>query len=190
MLDRYFKLAENNTTVKQELLGGLTTFVTMAYIVVVNPQILAQAGMPLEGVVFATCIASAAATLVMGLYANYPIALAPGMSLNAYFTYAVCLSMHIPWRTALAVVFFSGCLFLVLTVTRVREQIVNGMPDCLKHSTATGIGMFIAFVGLRNAKLVVSNPATFVGLGSFRDRAVQTAAFGLVLTLILLGRKI
>ena len=153
MIDRYFKLAENQTTVKQEMLGGLTTFVTMAYIIVVNPQILAQAGMPAEGVVFATCISSAAATLVMGLYANYPIALAPGMSLNAYFTYAVCLNMHVPWQTALAVVFFSGVLFLLLTVTRVREQIVNGMPDCLKHSTATGIGMFIAFVGLRNAKL-------------------------------------
>src|SRR5271166_5103539 len=110
------------------MLGGLTTFMTMAYVIVVNPQILAQAGMPVEGVQFATCLSSAVATLVMGLYANYPIALAPGMSLNAYFTYSVCLAMHIPWRTALAVVFFSGVLFLILTVTRVREQIVNGMP--------------------------------------------------------------
>ncbi len=135
-------------------------------------------------------LSAAVATLVMGLYANYPIALAPGMSLNAYFTYSVCLAMHVPWRTALAVVFFSGVLFLVLTVTRVREQIVNGMPDCLKHSTAAGIGMFIAFVGLRNAKLVVANPATFVGLGSFADKEVQTACFGLVLTLILMSRKI
>jgi AGZA family xanthine/uracil permease-like MFS transporter len=112
------------------------------------------------------------------------------MSLNAYFTYAVCLNMHVPWQTALAVVFFSGVAFLLLTVTRVREQIVNGMPDCLKHSTATGIGMFIAFVGLRNAKLVVANPATFVGLGNFSDKEVQTACFGLVLTLILMGRKV
>jgi adenine/guanine/hypoxanthine permease len=190
LLDRYFKLTENHTTVKQEMLGGLTTFVTMAYIIVVNPQILAQAGMPAEGVVFATCISAAAATLVMGLYANYPIALAPGMSLNAYFTYSVCLNMHVPWRTALAVVFFSGTVFLLLTVTRVREQIVNGMPDCLKHSTATGIGMFIAFVGLRNAKLVVANPATFVGLGSFSDKEVQTACFGLALTLVLMARKV
>src|SRR5216684_3357561 len=161
----------------------------MAYIVVVNPQILAQAGMPVDGVVFATCISAAVATLVMGLYANYPIALAPGMSLNAYFTYSVCLAMHVPWRTALAVVFFSGVLFLVLTVTRVREQIVNGMPDCLKHSTAAGIGMFIAFVGMRNAKLIVANSATFVGIGSFADREVQTACFGLVLTLVLIARK-
>ncbi len=190
MIARYFKLAENHTTVKQEMLGGLTTFVTMAYIIVVNPQILAQAGMPPEGVLFATCISAAAASLVMGLYANYPIALAPGMSLNAYFTYAVCLNMHIPWQTALAVVFFSGVLFLVLTVTRVREQIVNGMPDCLKHSTATGIGMFIAFVGLRNAKLVVANPATFVGLGQFSDKEVQTACFGLALTIVLVARKV
>jgi AGZA family xanthine/uracil permease-like MFS transporter len=190
LIDRYFKLAENQTSVKQELLGGLTTFVTMAYIVVVNPQILAQAGMPADGVVFATCLSAAVATLVMGWYANYPIALAPGMSLNAYFTYSVCLAMHVPWRTALAVVFFSGVLFLVLTVTRVREQIVNGMPDCLKHSTAAGIGMFIAFVGLRNAKLVVANSATFVGLGSFADKEVQTACFGLTLTLVLMARKI
>ena len=190
LIDRYFKLTENQTSVKQEMLGGLTTFVTMAYIVVVNPQILAQAGMPADGVVFATCLSAAVATLVMGLYANYPIALAPGMSLNAYFTYSVCMAMHVPWRTALAVVFFSGVLFLVLTVTRVREQIVNGMPDCLKHSTAAGIGMFIAFVGLRNAKLVVANPATFVGLGSFADKEVQTACFGLGLTLILMARKV
>ncbi len=190
MIDRYFKLSENQTSVKQEMLGGLTTFVTMAYIVVVNPQILAQAGMPAEGVVFATCLSAAAATLVMGLYANYPIALAPGMSLNAYFTYSVCLAMHVPWRTALAVVFFSGVLFLILTVTRVREQIVNGMPDGLKHSTAAGIGMFIAFVGMRNAKLIVASSATFVGIGSFADKEVQTACLGLALTLILMARRI
>jgi AGZA family xanthine/uracil permease-like MFS transporter len=190
LIDRYFRLAENQTSVKQELLGGLTTFITMAYIVVVNPQILAQAGMPAEGVVFATCLSAAVATLVMGLYANYPIALAPGMSLNAYFTYSVCLAMHIPWRTALAVVFFSGVLFLILTVTRVREQIVNGMPDCLKHSTAAGIGMFIAFIGMRNAKLIVASSATFVGLGSFANKEVQTACFGLALTLVLMARRI
>jgi len=190
LLDRYFKLTENQTTVKQELLGGATTFMTMAYIVVVNPQILAQAGMPPEGVVFATCISAAVATLVMGLYANYPIALAPGMSLNAYFTYSVCIGMHIPWRTALGVVFFSGVLFVLLTVTRVREQIVDGIPDCLKHSTAAGIGLFIAFVGMRNAKLVVASPATFVSIGNFSDPAVQGACFGIVLTLILMARRI
>src|SRR5437762_4006480 len=190
LLDSYFKLTENQTTVRQELLGGATTFMTMAYIVVVNPQILAQAGMPPEGVVFATCISAAAATLVMGLYANYPIALAPGMSLNAYFTYVVCLGMHVPWRTALGVIFFSGLVFLILTVSRVREKIVNGIPDCLKHSTAGGIGMFIAFVGLRNANLVVANPATFVSLGSFRNHEAQLACVGLAIILILMTRKI
>ena len=190
MLERYFRLKENQTTVRAEFLGGLTTFVTMAYIVVVNPQILSKAGMPVDGVVFATCIASAVATLVMGLYANYPIALAPGMSLNAYFTYSVCLGMHVPWQTALGVIFLSGVFFLILTVSRVREQIVNGIPDCLKHSTAAGIGMFIAFVGLRNANLVVANPATFVSLGSFSNREAQLACVGLAIMLILMTRKI
>jgi adenine/guanine/hypoxanthine permease len=189
LLERVFHLTENQTTVRRELLGGLTTFLTMAYIIVVNPQILSQAGMPADGVLFATCISSAAATLVMGLYANYPIALAPGMSLNAYFTYSVCLGMHIPWQTALGVVFFSGVLFFLLTVTRVREQIVNGIPNCLKHSTAAGIGIFIAFVGLRNARIVVANPATFVTLGNFSEREVQLACLGLALTVIFLVRK-
>jgi adenine/guanine/hypoxanthine permease len=190
LIERYFKLAENHTTVKQEMLGGLTTFMTMAYIVIVNPQVLSHAGIPVEGALFATCLSAAVATLVMGLYANYPIALAPGMSLNAYFTYSVCLNMHIPWRTALGVVFFSGVLFLVLTVTRVREQIVNGMPDCLKHATGAGIGMFIAFVGLQNAKLIVANPVTFVSIGSFANPEVHMACFGLALTLILTARKV
>ena len=190
MLERYFRLKENQTTIRAEFLGGVTTFITMAYIVVVNPQILSKAGMPVDGVVFATCIASAVATLVMGLYANYPIALAPGMSLNAYFTYSVCLGMHVPWQTALGVIFFSGVFFLILTVSHVREQIVNGIPDCLKHSTAAGIGMFIAFVGLRNANLVVASPATFVTLGSFRNREAQLACVGLAIMLILMTRKI
>jgi adenine/guanine/hypoxanthine permease len=190
LLERYFRLKENQTTVRAEFLGGLTTFITMAYIVVVNPQILSKAGMPVDGVVFATCISAAAATLVMGLYANYPIALAPGMSLNAYFTYSVCLGMHVPWQTALGVILLSGIFFLILTVSRVREQIVNGIPDCLKHSTAGGIGMFIAFVGLRNANLVVANPATFVSLGSFSNREAQLACVGLAIMLVLITRKI
>jgi adenine/guanine/hypoxanthine permease len=190
LIERYFRLKENQTTVRAEFLGGLTTFITMAYIVVVNPQILSKAGMPVEGVVFATCISAAVATLVMGLYANYPIALAPGMSLNAYFTYSVCLGMHVPWQTALGVIFISGVFFLILTVSRVREKIVNGIPDCLKHSTAGGIGMFIAFVGLRNANLVVANPATFVSLGSFGNHEAQLACVGLAIILILMTRKI
>ena len=190
MIERFFRLKENQTSVRAEFLGGLTTFITMAYIVVVNPQILSKAGMPVEGVVFATCLSSAVATLVMGLYANYPIALAPGMSLNAYFTYSVCLGMHIPWQTALGVIFLSGVSFLILTVSRVREQIVNGIPECLKHSTAGGIGMFIAFVGLRNANLVVANPAMYVSLGSLANHEAQLACIGLAIILILMTRKI
>ncbi len=189
-LEKFFALEKNHTTVRRELLAGVTTFLTMAYIIVVNPQILSQAGMPAEGVVFATCLASAVATLVMGCYANYPIALAPGMSLNAYFTYSVCLGMHVPWPTALGAVFLSGVLFVLLTVTKVREQIVNGIPYGLKHATAGGIGMFIAFVGLRSAKLVVASPATFVSLGNFADPEVQAACIGLILTLALMVRRV
>src|SRR5499425_2887756 len=152
----------------------------MAYIIVVNPQILSQTGMPAEGVVFATCLSAAVATLVMGLWANYPIALAPGMSLNAYFTYSVVLGRGVRWQTALGVVFLSGLLFLVLTLTRVRERIVNDIPDCLKHGTAAGIGLFIAFIGLRNAKLIVANPATLVSFGKISDRAALLAIAGLL----------
>ena len=184
MLERVFHLTENQTTVRRELLAGLTTFMTMAYVVVVNPRILAEGGMPVEGVLFATCISAALATLVMGLWANYPIALAPGMSLNAYFTYSIVLGRGVPWQTALGVVFLSGHFFLLLTLTNVREHIVNGIPDCLKHGTAAGIGLFIAFIGFRNAKIIVANPATFVAFGKLRS-AGATASAGVILIAIL-----
>ncbi len=190
MLERLFHLKKNETTVRRELLAGLTTFMTMGYVVVVNPRILSEAGMPVEGVLFATCISAAIATLIMGLWANYPIALAPGMSLNAYFTYSIVLGRGVPWQTALGVVFLSGCVFLLLTLTKVREQIVNGIPDCLKHGTAAGIGIFIAFVGFRNAGIIVANPATFVGLGKLSSRPVLLAAFGVVLIAILMVRRV
>ncbi len=190
MLERAFHLAENQTTVRRELLAGLTTFMTMAYVVVVNPRILAEGGMPVEGVLFATCISAALATLVMGLWANYPIALAPGMSLNAYFTYSIVIGRGVPWQTALGVVFLSGLLFLLLTLTNVREHIVNGIPDCLKHGTAAGIGLFIAFVGMRNAKIIVANPATFVAFGRISDREVLLAAAGVILIAILMIRRV
>jgi len=173
LLDRVFHLQENHTTVRRELLAGLTTFMTMAYVVVVNPRILSEAGMPVDGVLFATCASAAIATLIMGLWANYPIALAPGMSLNAYFTYSIVLGRGVPWQTALGVVFLSGLLFFLLTLTKVREQIVNGIPSCLKYGTAAGIGLFIAFIGLRNANIIVANPATFVGLGKVSDPHVR-----------------
>jgi AGZA family xanthine/uracil permease-like MFS transporter len=163
---------------------------TMAYIVVVNPQILSQAGMPVEGVLFATCISAALATLMMGLWANYPIALAPGMSLNAYFTYSIVIGRGIPWQTVLGVVLLSGVVFLVLTLTRVREQIVNGIPDSLKYGTAAGIGLFIAFIGFRNAGIIVANQSTLVGLGKFSEPPVILAALGILFTVILLVRKV
>jgi adenine/guanine/hypoxanthine permease len=190
LLERVFRLSENRASIRRELLAGLTTFMTMAYIVVVNPQILSQAGMPVEGVLFATCASAALATLVMGLWANYPIALAPGMSLNAYFTYSIVLGRGIPWQTVLGVVFLSGVVFLVLTLTRIREQIVNGIPDSLKYGTAAGIGLFIAFIGFRNAGIIVANQATFVGLGKFSSPPVILAAVGVLLTAILLARKV
>jgi AGZA family xanthine/uracil permease-like MFS transporter len=190
LLERIFHLTENNTTVRRELLGGLTTFMAMAYVVVVNPRILGEAGMPVEGVLFATCVSAAIATLVMGLFANYPIALAPGMSLNAYFTYSIVLGREVPWQTALGVVFLSGCLFLLLTLTNIRERIVNDIPDCLKHGTAAGIGFFIAFIGLRNAKMIVPSAATLVTLGKSSDHEVQLAALGLIIIAILMARKV
>jgi adenine/guanine/hypoxanthine permease len=189
-IERVFHLTENQTTVSRELLGGLTTFMAMAYVVVVNPRILGEAGMPVEGVLFATCLSAAIATLVMGIWANYPIALAPGMSLNAYFTYSIVLGRGVPWQTALGVVFLSGLLFLVLTLTNIREHIVNDIPDCLKHGTAAGIGFFIAFIGMRNAKIIVANPATFVGIGKIADPQVLLAAFGLILIAILMSRRV
>ena len=190
MLERVFHLSENDTTVRRELLAGLTTFMTMAYVVVVNPRILSEAGMPVEGVLFATCISAALATLVMGMWANYPIALAPGMSLNAYFTYSIVIGRGVPWQTALGVVLLSGLLFLLLTLTNVREQIVNGIPDCLKHGTAAGIGLFIAFVGFRNAGIIVANKSTFVGLGKASDPQVILASLGVLLIAILMARRV
>ena len=190
MLERVFHLKENETTVRRELLAGLTTFMTMAYVVVVNPRILSEAGMPVDGVLFATCISAALATLVMGLWANYPIALAPGMSLNAYFTYSIVIGRGVPWQTALGVVLLSGLLFLVLTLTNVREQIVNGIPDCLKYGTAGGIGLFIAFVGFRNANIIVANASTFVGLGKLSDPQVILALVGVLFIAILMARRV
>ncbi len=190
MLERIFHLSENKTTVRRELLGGVTTFMAMAYVVAVNPRILGEAGMPVEGVLFATCISAAIATLIMGLWANYPIALAPGMSLNAYFTYSIVLGRGVPWQTALGVVFLSGALFLILTLTNIREHIVNDIPDCLKHGTAAGIGFFIAFIGLRNAKIIVASAATFVTLGKSSDPQVLLAAGGLILIAVLMARRV
>src|ERR1700736_5767412 len=164
-LDRLFCLRENRANVRNAVLAGGSSVVTLAYILFVNPNILKDAGMPLEATFAATCVASAFSTLVMGLYANYPIAVAPGMGLNAFFTYAVVIGMRLPWQTALGAVFISGLVFFLLTVTRVRQWIVEGVPGVLRSSIGVGIGVFIAFIGLRNAGIIVGSDTTLVTLG-------------------------
>ncbi|PTX49341.1 AGZA family xanthine/uracil permease-like MFS transporter [Melghirimyces profundicolus] len=192
VLSRFFGFGEHNTNLKTEVLAGATTFLTMAYILLVNPFLLGkEAGMDFGAVFVATALAAAIGTLLMGLVANYPIALAPGMGLNAYFTYTVVLGMGVSWETALGAVFISGVIFLLLTVTRVRELIINSIPPGLKHAVSAGIGLFIAFIGLKNAQLIVANEATFVALnGNLMKPEILLTLFGLVLTLFLMIRQV
>src|SRR6202453_1078149 len=165
MLNRFFGLDAHGTTVRTEFLAGFTTFLTMAYIVVVNPVILGAAGMPLAGVAAAACFAAAFGSILMGLVSNYPLALAPGMGMNAYFTYTVVKGLGVPWETALGCVFLSGVAFMILTLAGVRQMIVAAIPRSLFSAVAGGVGLFIAFIGLKDAGIIVSNPATSVGLG-------------------------
>jgi AGZA family xanthine/uracil permease-like MFS transporter len=184
-LDRFFKLSDHGTTVRTELLAGLTTFLTMAYIIFVNPSILGDAGMPKDAVFVATCVAAAIGTLIMGLYANYPIALAPGMGLNAYFSYAVVKGMGMPWQAALGAVFISGCLFLLVSLFRIRELVINSIPHALRTAIPAGIGLFLALVSLKNAGIVAPNPATFVTLGNLHSAAPVLAIIGFLLIVAL-----
>ena len=189
-LERYFEFTHLGTSWRTEILAGVTTFLTMAYIVLVNPAILSTAGVPLAAVTAATCLSAAFASILMGIFARYPIALAPGMGLNAYFTYTVCLKMHIPWQTALGAVFLSGVLFLALTATGIRQMILRSIPQELYAAVASGIGLFIAFIGFRNAGLVVSDSATLVGLGSVRTPSAAISLFGLALMVVLEVRRV
>ncbi|WP_457612011.1 NCS2 family permease [Methanocaldococcus sp.] len=189
-IEKYFEFDKYNTNLKTEILAGLTTFMTMAYIIFVNPQILSQTGMDFGAVMVATCVSSAIATLIMGLYARYPFALAPGMGLNAYFTYGVCLGMGIDWRVALGAVFISGVLFVILTLTKIRTWIFNAIPNAIKYGTAVGIGLFIAFIGLKNAGIIVESKATFVTLGNLLSPSPLLAMFGIFLTSILVSRNV
>ena len=189
-LERTFQLQARGTTVQTEVLAGFTTFLTMAYIVLVNPAILSTTGMPAAGVAAATCLAAGIGCLMMGLIANYPIALAPGMGLNAYFAFTVVQGMGVPWQTALGLVFISGVLFLVLTFAGIRQLIVNAIPRALFSAIAAGIGLFIAFIGLRGAGLVAANPATLVGLGDVHAPSTQLALLGLGLLSILTVLKV
>ena len=189
-LEAYFEFARLGTNWRTEILAGVTTFLTMAYIVLVNPAILSAAGMPLAAVTAATCLSAAFGSILMGVVARYPIALAPGMGLNAYFTYAVCLKLHIPWQTALGAVFLSGVIFLAITAAGIRQMILRAIPHELYAAVASGIGLFIAFVGFRNAGLVVADPETFVTLGNIRNPTAILALFGLILMVALEVKKV
>lgn len=189
-MKRFFKLEENGTTVKTEVIGGITTFLTMAYIIFVNPMILSDAGMDKPALITATCLAAALGTLLVGLWANVPFAMAPGMGLNAFFTYTLVLGQQeLSWQTALGVVFISGVAFLILTVAGIREKVVSAIPLSLRIATAAGIGLFITFIGLKNMGLIVDNPATLVSIGAL-TKPVIIGLLALILITILELRKI
>jgi adenine/guanine/hypoxanthine permease len=189
-LESYFEFNRLGTNWRTEILAGVTTFLTMAYIVLVNPAILSAAGMPLAAVTAATCLSAAFGSILMGIVARYPIALAPGMGLNAYFTYTVCLKMHIPWQTGLGAVFLSGIIFLALTAAGIRQMILRSIPHELYAAVASGIGLFIAFIGFRNAGLVIGDPETLVGLGNLRNPTTALSLFGLILMVALEVKKV
>ncbi len=190
MLDSFFKLKEHGTNVKTEIIAGFTTFLTMGYIIFVNPDILAQAGIDRDAAFVATCLAAAIGTLLMGLIANYPIALAPGMGVNAFFTYTVVLGQGYTWQVALGAVFISGILFLILSVLPIREWIINAIPKSQKMAIAAGIGLFLAIIGLQNMSLIVDHPATLVTLGDLAQPKVLLSIFCFLLIVTLEIRKI
>jgi adenine/guanine/hypoxanthine permease len=185
-LEQYFEFAALNANWRTEILAGFTTFMTMAYIVFVNPAILHEAGMPLAAVTAATCLSAAVGSVLMGALARYPIALAPGMGLNAYFTYTVVKGMGIPWQTALGAVFLSGIVFLLLTALGVRQLIISTIPFELYAAVAAGVGLFIAFIGFRNSGIILAHPVTTVTLGNLGDKSTALALFGLLLMAALL----
>ena len=190
LLERQFRLRENGTNVRTEFIAGATTFLTMVYIVFVNPQILGNAGMDKGAVFVATCLAAAVSTLVMALYANYPIALAPGMGLNAFFAFTVVLSYKYTWQQALAVVFCSGVLFFLISIFRLREYIINSIPKNLKLAISAGVGLFLGIIALEEAKIVVAHPATLVTLGDLKQPSAILCLLGFVLIVALNARKI
>ncbi|HEY5895069.1 MAG TPA: NCS2 family permease [Chthoniobacterales bacterium] len=187
-LDRFFKLRKNGTTVGREIIAGITTFAAMAYILVVNPGILSNAGMPKPALVTATAVGAAIGTIIMALLANLPLALAPGMGINAFFAFTICLGMGVPWQSALALVFVNGCIFLALSVSGIREKIVNALPNTLKAAVCGGVGLFIAFIGLKNGGLVVANPATFVSMGDISTPSIALFGIGILVTCTFVAR--
>lgn len=189
-LDNYFKLTENKTNVKTEIIAGITTFITMAYILFVNPDILQQAGMEFNAVFLATCLSAAIGTLIMGFYANIPFAQAPGMGLNAFFTYGVVMGLGYTWQQGLAIIFISGFLFILLTLTGAREYIIRAIPTSLKYAIGGGIGLFIALLGFKNAGIIISDPNTLVAFSRFDNAAVILAVIGIVITGVLMVKGV
>lgn len=190
MLEKIFKLSESKTTVKTEIIAGITTFMTMAYILIVNPDILSVTGMDKGAVFTATALSAAFATFLMAFLANLPFALAPGMGLNAFFAFSVCLGMGYSWEFALTAVLIEGFIFIILTITNVREAIINGMPMVIKNAVSVGIGLFIAFIGFQGAGIIVKNDAVLVGLGNLQDKGVLLALAGIIITGILLVKNV
>jgi len=190
MLEKLFKLKENNTDVKTEIIAGITTFMTMAYIIFVNPAILSKTGMDFGAVMMATVLSSGFTTILMGLLVNYPFALAPGMGLNAYFTYTVVMQMGYPWQTALGAVFISGIIFLILTFARIRQIIVYAIPENIKIATAGGIGLFITLIGMEESKIIIDNPATLVSLGDIMSPVPLMTLLGVIIIGALMARKV
>lgn len=190
MLDKYFKITENKSTLRTEIIAGITTFMTMAYILAVNPDILSAAGMDKDAVFTATALSAIVATLVMALVAKLPFALAPGMGLNAFFAFTVVLGMGYTWEFALTAVFLEGIVFLILTAFNVRELIVNSIPLNLKHAVSVGIGLFIAFIGLKGSGVIVGNPATLVSLGDMKNPAVWVGLLGVIIIGVLLVKRV
>ncbi len=189
-MDKFFKLSQKGSNVKTELLAGLTTFLAMAYILGVNPNILGDAGMDKPSVFLATALSAGVASIIMGLVANYPVALAAGMGVNALFAYTICGQMGFSWAAALCAVFISGIIFVVISVTGIRKAIINAIPVQLKLAIGAGIGFFIAFVGLKNAGIIIANSSTFVGIGNLTDPSVLLAIIGLLITIALVIKNV
>ena len=189
-MEKFFRLKEHGTNVKTEVIAGFTTFMTMAYILAVNPDVLSSTGMDKGAIFTATVVSSIIATLIMALFANLPFALAPGMGLNAFFAYTVVLGMGYSWQTALTAVFVEGIIFLVLTIFNVREAIVNSIPVNMKRAISVGIGLFIAFIGLQNSKIIINNDATLLGIGNITSGSALLAIIGLIITAVLLSYNV
>lgn len=187
-MKNFFHFKERHTSYKQEVFAGLTTFLSISYILVVNPLILGQAGMDQGAVFTATALTAIIGSLLIGILANYPIAIAPSMGLNSFFTFSVCIGMGIEWEVALTAVFIAGIIFMILSLMKIREKIINAIPEDLKHAIAAGIGFFITFIGFKNAGIIVADPDTFVSLGNLTSPHTALAVIGLIITIIMLVR--